>query len=135
MKTTNTMKTVRSITAKTFKTDLRDAPYYRVYGIATSAEPKETKYGEVLLFRGHFEAVFLETGETVQSKQLYLPGPIEGELNAKRLEAGGVVEFSYEIERTTDEDSVVGYFYTWKDLNAESDIDVEAVMANLRGST
>jgi len=56
-------------------------------------------------------------------------------LNARRLEAGGVVEFSYEIERTYDEDIAVGYFYTWRDLNSESEIDVEGVMAKLRGST
>jgi len=127
------MKTVRNITAKTFKSDLRDAPYYRVYGIATSGEPKETKFGEVILFRGHFEAVSLEDGEVVQSKQLYLPAQIESELNSRRLDMGGIVEFSYEIERTTDDTVAVGYFYSWTDLNAESDIDVDSVMARLRG--
>jgi len=127
------MKNVRNITPKTFKSDLRDAPYYRVYGIATSGENKDTKFGEVLLFRGHFEAVSLENGEVVQSKQLYLPGPIESELNSKRLDMGGIVEFSYEIERTTDESVAVGYFYSWKDLNAESEVDVDSVMARLRG--
>jgi len=129
------VKTVRNITPKVFKSDIRDEPYMRVYGIATSGEPKETKYGEVILFRGHFEAVSIETGESVESKQLYLPGPIESELNAKRLEAGGAVEFSYEIERTADEDIAVGYFYSWRDLNSESEIDVEGVMDKLRGST
>jgi len=127
------VKTVRNITAKTFKSDLRDAPYYRVYGIATSGEPKETKFGEVILFRGHFEAVSLEDGEVVQSKQLYLPGPIESELNSRRLDLGGITEFSYEIERTTDDSIAVGYFYSWTDLNASSEIDVDSVMSRLRG--
>jgi len=129
------MKTVRNITAKTFKSELRDEPYFRVYGIATSGEPKETKYGEVILFRGHFEAVSLETGEQVQSKQLYLPAPIESELNAKRLENSGVVEFSYEIERTSDEAVAAGYFYNWHNLLEDDDLDVETIMGKLRGST
>jgi len=128
------MKTVRNITAKTFKSDLRDAPYYRVYGIATSGEPKETKFGEVILFRGHFEALSLESGEVVQSKQLYLPGPIESELNSRRLESGGITEFSYEVERTSDDSMAVGYFYSWTRLDEESDMDVDSVMARLRGS-
>jgi len=127
------MKTVRNITPKTFKSELRDKPYYRVYGIATSGENKDTKFGEVLLFRGHFEAVSLESGEVVQSKQLYLPAQIESELNSRRLDMGGIVEFSYEIERTTDDSVAVGYFYSWTDLNAESEIDVDSVMARLRG--
>jgi len=127
------MKTVRNITPKTFKSDLRDAPYYRVYGIATSGENKDTKFGEVLLFRGHFEAVSLESGEVVQSKQLYLPGPIESELNSRRLESGGITEFSYEVERTSDDSMAVGYFYSWTRLDEESDVDVDGIMSRLRG--
>jgi len=128
------MKNVRNITTKTFPSDLLDAPYMRVWGVALSAAPKETKYGECLLFRGHFEAVSLETGDMVSSTKLYLPRPIEEELNAKRVEAGGSVEFSYEIERTEDTDIAVGYFYTWNDLASENELDVESVMSKLRST-
>jgi len=87
----------------------------------------------VILFRGHFEAVSLETGEVVQSKQLYLPAQIESELNSRRLDLGGITEFSYEIERTTDDSIAVGYFYSWTRLDEESDMDVDSVMSRLRG--
>jgi len=128
------MKNVRNISSKTFLSELLDAPYMRVWGVVVSAAPKESKYGECLLFRGHFEAVSLETGDMVSSTKLYLPGPIEADLNEKRVLAGGSVEFSYEIERTEDPDIAVGYFYTWTDLTSENDLDVESVMSKLRST-
>lgn len=96
-------------------------PLYRVFGIANSAVPDSTKYGEFFRIYGQFKAINLETGEEFGSMQVIFPGALEKMIAGQLGQGTTGLQFGFEIGVKADETSQVGYSYAASSLLAAGD--------------
>lgn len=104
-----------------------------VYGSAHRSIAGETDYGPYIKFRGRFEAINLDSGETFQSSNLILP-PIAEELLEDALTADNVksVEFGLRVGVRKDESSVSGYVWVAESIRDTEETDpLERLRAEL----
>lgn len=83
----------------------------RVMGSAIGIKDGVSDYGEWTSLVGQFRAVNLQTGETYDSANLFLPD-VAGELIIAQLKGGATaVDFAFDISAVLDETSQIGYTY------------------------
>lgn len=103
-----------------------------VTGIADGWFSKMTNYGESIALTGEFIAVNLETGETFEGSQIYLPDEFARKV-AKTLDAseGGVVTFEepIQIEVAGSEKAARGYTFVVRKLQTLEAVNRKAKMA------
>jgi len=93
-------------------------PLYRVFGIASSAVPDSTKYGEFFRIYGQFKAINVETGEEFASMQVILPGALEKMIAGQLTQGATGLQFGFEVGVKADETSQIGYSFTASSLLA-----------------
>ena len=115
---------IKKISAKTVVGTVtapeKATPLYTVMGIANGIKSGQSTYGEWIALTGQFEAMNLETGESVAAPQCFLPDPLQGMIVAKirTPDDNGVtpsVRFAVEIGIKPAK-STLGYEYTVREL-------------------
>lgn len=122
---------VRQITIKSIKA--QPAPHSidkatmiaTLYGRCSEKKVGTSDYGDYIRFRGEFEAVNAETGETYRAGNMIVPGVLEGLLDsAITVDENSAVDFAVEVWVEPSERGNTGYTYNIKPLiqPAESDV-------------
>lgn len=118
---------IRKISAKTvigkIEKPEKAKPLFHVYGIARGVRTGESTYGPWVALIGQFEAVNLESGETYQAPQCFLPEPI-GSMMAAQVQDDDTesVQFGLEVG-IKPADTATGYEYTSKALVESREAD------------
>lgn len=90
-------------------------PLLRVFGIAAKTVPGANDYGPFVKIKGQFMATNLQTGEQFRSGTVLLPKVAEelltGALDSLADDAGGRVEFGFDIGAHFDESVATKYVY------------------------
>ena len=107
---------------------------FSIMGIANGTKMTVTQYGEAIGFVGDFEAVNIATGEVFRSPIAYIPDPAQGLLIAK-LKTHPDVQFSFIVGTFASTNSVTGYEYSVRPINAGEQADaLKALRAMTRAA-
>lgn len=102
-----------------------------VYGLARKAIPGESQYGPYVKFSGSFKAVNLDTGETVQSGALILPGTAQELLAGAFSDDATEIKFGFKIGVKYDKESKgTGYSFVVTSLTEPAENDPLVALEN-----
>lgn len=86
---------------------------YTIIGMAIGTKSGTSDYGDWTSLVGQFEAVNLETGETMASANAFLPDVAQGLIEAQLTQPDTKqVQFAFIIGARVDDQSPIGYSYT-----------------------
>lgn len=127
---------VNKLTIKTMKAQParhsveKDELIATIYGRCTDKKAGTSDHGDFIRFKGEFEGVNANTGDTFRSGDLIVPKTLESLLDAAiSLEGSNAVDFAVEVWVEKNESSITGYSYAIKPLIKPAESDV---LANLR---
>lgn len=114
---------VRQITIKTIKAQppkgsiSEPTMIVTLYGRCTEKKVGTSDFGDFIRFKGEFEAVNAESGESYRAGNMIVPGVLEGLLDsAITVDETNAVDFAVEIWVEPSERSNTGYTYNIKPL-------------------
>lgn len=129
---------IRQITVKTIKAQPKphsieeDALIATLYGRCTEKKVGTSDYGDFIRFKGEFEAVNAESGETFRAGNMIVPGVLEGLLDsAITADENNAVDFAVEVWVEPSDRGNTGYTYSIKPLIQPEESDALAQLRQL----
>lgn len=103
-----------------------------LYGRCNDKKVGTSDYGEFVRFKGEFEGVNADTGETYRAGAMIVPGILESLLDsAIAVNENNAVDFAVEVWVEPSERSMTGYTYSIKPLIQPEESDALAELRNL----
>ena len=100
-----------------------------IFGRCTDKKVGQTQYGDFVTFKGDFEGLNVQTGESYRAGSLIVPSILESLLDsAINTEENNSVDFAVEVWVKPSEKSKTGYIYGIKPLIEPAESDVLALL-------
>lgn len=122
---------IRQITVKTIKAQppkdsiTEPTVIATLYGRCTEKKVGTSDFGDFIRFKGEFEAVNADSGESYRSGNMIVPGVLESLLDSSiTVDENNAVDFAVEIWVEPSERSNTGYTYNIKPLIEPEESDV-----------
>lgn len=105
-----------------------------LYGRCSDKKIGTSDYGEFIRFKGEFEGVNADTGDSFRSGDMIVPGILESLLDsAITVDENNSVDFAVEVWVEPSDRSMTGYTYNIKPLIKPQESDALAELRNLAG--
>lgn len=103
-----------------------------LYGRCSDKKIGTSDYGEFIRFKGEFEGVNADTGDSFRSGDMIVPGILESLLDsAITVDENNAVDFAVEVWVEPSDRSMTGYTYNIKPLIKPQESDALAELRNL----
>lgn len=103
-----------------------------LYGRCTNKKIGTSDYGEFIRFKGEFEGVNADTGDSFRSGDMIIPGILESLLDSTiSVDENNAVDFAVEVWVEPSDRSMTGYTFNIKPLIKPQESDALAELRNL----